>query len=141
MRSPHGHILFWSDLDTQDVHVIETALNVSYLKDFPEDEAAARYFQRLMNPYQVNHHSKSCRLPDGKCQFDDPQDIYEHTRRRGHNHLFARGDEEMHFIPHDHLLLAYFRCHYVLDVIHSGQCIGYVLKYCPENSAAGCVPL
>jgi hypothetical protein len=35
------------------------------------------------------------------------------------------------------LLLAYFWCHHCLEVIHSEQSIGYVLKYCSKNSDAG----
>jgi hypothetical protein len=40
-------------------------------------------------------------------------------------------------VPHNPSLLASFRAHHCLEVIHSEQCIGYVLKYCAKNSDAG----
>jgi hypothetical protein len=51
--------------------------------------------------------------------------------------MFARDDQEILIVPHNPLLLASFRCHHCLEVIHSEQCIGYVLKYCSKNSDAG----
>jgi hypothetical protein len=68
-------------------------------------------------------------MTDWKGRFGYPQITYEHARISGHNYLFARGDQEILIVPHDHLLLAYFWCHYCLEAIHSEQCIGYVLKY------------
>jgi hypothetical protein len=56
-----------------------------------------------------------------------------HTRIRGHNYLFARDAEEGNVVPHTPLLLASFRAYHCLEVIHSEQCIGYVLKYCAKN--------
>jgi hypothetical protein len=38
-------------------------------------------------------------------------------------------------------LLASFRVHRCLEVIHTEQCIGYVLKYCLKNLDAGRISL
>jgi hypothetical protein len=44
---PPAHILFWSDSDTQDVHAVETLINVRYPKDsrFPDDERMVTDFR------------------------------------------------------------------------------------------------
>jgi hypothetical protein len=70
-------------------------------------------------------------------RFGYPQQISEQTRIHGHSYLFARNDHEANIVPRNALLLAYFRCYHCLEVIHSEQCTGYVLKYCSENSDAG----
>jgi hypothetical protein len=62
-------------------------------------------------------------------------------RIRGHNHHFARDAEEGNIVPHNPSLLASFRLHHCLRVIHSEQCIGHVLKYCAKNSDAGRISL
>jgi hypothetical protein len=64
-----------------------------------------------------------------------------HTRILGHNYHFARDAEEGNIVPHNPSLLASFRVHHCLEVIHSEQCIGYVLKYCAKNSDAGRISL
>jgi hypothetical protein len=50
--------------------------------------------------------------------------------------LFARDDHEANIVPHNALLLAYFRCHHCLEVVYSEQCIGYILKYYSKHSDA-----
>jgi hypothetical protein len=50
----------------------------------------------------------------------------DQTRIQCHTYLFARDAQEGNIVPHNLLLLAYFRCHHCLEVIHSEQCIGYV---------------
>jgi hypothetical protein len=85
--------------------------------------------RQLIDAYQIHHHSKLCRLPNGKCRFGYPQETAGHTRIRGHNSHFARDAEEGNFVPRNPLLLASVRAHHCLEVIHSEQCIGYVLKY------------
>jgi hypothetical protein len=64
---PYAHILFLSDFDTQDVHAVETVINVRYPKDspFPDDEGIVTDFRQLIDLYQIHHHSKRCRLPSG----------------------------------------------------------------------------
>jgi hypothetical protein len=44
-------------------------------------------------------------------------------------------------VPHDPSLLASFRGHYCLEVIHSKQCIRYILKDCARGSEAGRISL
>jgi hypothetical protein len=60
-----------------------------------------------------------------------------HTKIRGHNYHFARDAEKGNIMPHNPLFLASFRAHHCLELIHSEQCIAYVLKYCANNSDAG----
>jgi hypothetical protein len=52
-------------------------------------------------------------------------------------YLFARTADACEIVPHNPVLLAQFRCHHCLEVIHSDQAIGYVLTYCTKNSDAG----
>jgi hypothetical protein len=44
-------------------------------------------------------------------------------------------------MPHNPSLLVSFWAHHCVEVIHSEQCIGYVLKYCAKNSDAGRISL
>jgi hypothetical protein len=66
-----------------------------------------------------------------------PQEMAGHTRIHGHNYHFARDSEEGNIMPHDPSLLALVQACHCLEVIHSEQCNGYVLKYCAKNSDAG----
>jgi hypothetical protein len=75
-------------------------------------------------------------LPNGKCRFGYSQQISDQTKIQSHIYLFARDTQETTFVPQNPLLLAYFRCHHRLGIIHSEQSIGYVLKYWSENSDA-----
>jgi hypothetical protein len=74
---PHAHILFWSDFDTQDVHAVETVINVKYPNDsrFPDDKGMVTNFRQLIASYQIHHHSERCQLPSGKYRFRYPQTI------------------------------------------------------------------
>jgi hypothetical protein len=94
-------------------------------------------FHQLIDTYKIHHHSKRCRLPNGKCRLGYSQELAGHTRTRGHNYHFARAAEEGNIVPQDSSLLASFRARHCLEVIHSEQYIGYVLKYCAQNSDAG----
>jgi hypothetical protein len=98
-------------------------------------------FRQMIHAYQIHHHSKHRRLPNGKCRFDYPQEMSGHTRIPGHNYHFARDAEEGNIVPDNPSLLAFFRVHHCLEVIHSEQCIGHALKYCPKNSDAGRISL
>jgi hypothetical protein len=98
-------------------------------------------FRQLIDAYQIHHHSKRCRLPNGKYRFDYPQEMAGHTRIRGHNYHFSRDLEEGNIVPHNPSLLASFRAHHCLKVIHSKQCLGYILKYYAKNSDAGRISL
>jgi hypothetical protein len=96
-------------------------------------------FRQLIDAIQIHHHSKRCRLPNGRCRFSHPQQISDQRKIQGHTHLFPGDAQEDNIVLHNPLLLAYFRCHHCLEVIHSKQCIGYVLKYCSKNSGAGSI--
>jgi hypothetical protein len=98
-------------------------------------------FRQLIDAYQIHHHYKRCRLPNGKCRFGYPQEMAGHTRIRGHNYRFARDAEEGNIVPHNPSLLVSFRAHHCLEVIYSEQCIGYVLKHCVKNFDAGRISL
>jgi hypothetical protein len=63
------------------------------------------------------------------------------TQEHGHNYHFAPDAEEGNIVLHNPSLLESFRAHHCLEVIHSEQCAGYVLKYCAKNSDAGRVSL
>jgi hypothetical protein len=49
-------------------------------------------------------------------------------------YLFARSQVDQNMVPQNLELLALFRCHHCLELFHSDQFIGYVLKYCSKNS-------
>jgi hypothetical protein len=51
--------------------------------------------------------------------------------------VFERNAEEVNVVSHNPRILALFRCHHCSEVIHSDQCVGYVLKYCSKNSDEG----
>jgi hypothetical protein len=101
------------------------------------DQGIVSGFRQLTDAYQIHHHSKRCRLPNGKCRFGYPQEMAGHTRIRGHNCHFARDAEEGNIVLHGPSLLASFRVHRCLKIIHSEQCIGCVLKYYAKNYDAG----
>jgi hypothetical protein len=139
---PHAHILFWREFNTQDVDAVDAVINARYPKNSPfNDQGMVSDFRQLIDAYQIYHHFKRCRLPNGKCRFGYPQEMAGHTRMRGHNTHFARDAEKGNIVPHNLSLLASFRAHHCLEVIHSELCIGYVLKDCAKNSDAGRVSL
>jgi hypothetical protein len=140
---PHAYILFWTDFDTQDIDAVDAVINAKYPKKSPflNDQGMMSDFRQLIDAYQIHYHSKRCRLPNSKCQFGYRQEMAGHTRRCSHNYHFARDAEEGNIVPHNPSLLASFRGHHCLEVIHSEQCIGYVLKYCAKNSDAGWISL
>jgi hypothetical protein len=140
---PRAHILFWTDFDTQDIDAVDAVINARYPKNsrFFNDQGIVSDFRQLINAYQIHHHSKRCQLPNGNYGFDYPQEMAGHTRFRGHNYHFARDAEEGNIVPQNPSLLASFRAHHCLEVIHSEQSIGYILKYCTKNSDVGRISL
>jgi hypothetical protein len=68
---------------------------------FPNDQGMASDFRQLIGAYQIHHHSKRCRFPNGKCRFGHPQEMAGHTRIRGHNYYFARDAAEGNIVPHN----------------------------------------
>jgi hypothetical protein len=65
---PRAHILSWSDFDTQDIQAAESVINVRYPNDSPfiEDRGMVSDLCQLIDAFQIHHHSKRCRLPNGK---------------------------------------------------------------------------
>jgi hypothetical protein len=118
-------------------------INVRYPKDSPffNDQGMVSDFCQLIEADQIHHHFKRCRFPNGKCRFGHPQEMAGHRRIRGHNYHFARDAEEGNIVPHNPSLLASFRAHHCLEVIHLEQCIGYALKYWAKNSDDGRISL
>jgi hypothetical protein len=108
---------------------------------FFNDEGVVSDFHQLTDAYQIDHHSKRCRLPNGKYQFGYPQEMAGQTRIHGHGYHFARDAEEGNIVLRNPSLLVSFRAHHCLEVIHSEQCIRYVLKYCAKNPDAGGISL
>jgi hypothetical protein len=127
---PHTHILFWTDFDTQHIDAVDAVINARYPKNSPffNDQGMVSDSRELIDAYQIHHHSKRCRLPNGRRRFVYPQEMTGHTRIRGHNYHFARDADEGNIVPHNPSLLTPFRAHHYLEVINSEQCIGYVLK-------------
>jgi hypothetical protein len=55
----------------------------------------------------------------------------------GYNDFLGRDEEKQNVVPHSNELLAASRFHHCLEMTHSDQCIGYVLKGCYKNSDDG----
>jgi hypothetical protein len=140
---PHAHILFWTDLNTQDVEAVEAVINVRYPKKSPflKDQNMTEDMHVLIDRFQIHHHCQRCRTADGKCKYGFPQELVASTTIRNHRYQFARVEGEQLIIPNNPELLAHFRSHHCLEVIHSNQCISYVLKYCAKNSDSGHIAL
>jgi hypothetical protein len=140
---PHAHLLFWTDFQTQIVESVDSVISVRYPKVSPflDDEEAVADFRVLIESYQKHHHSRRCGVPPGPCRFGYPQPAVPRTTIRRLRYCFARDVDGGDIVPHNPFLLAHFRCHHCLEVIHSDQAIGYVLKYCTKNPDAGHVHL
>jgi hypothetical protein len=140
---PHAHILLWTDYDTSHVASIEKVVNVRFPRDSPspDDHDSTSDFRPLIEHYQLHKHSKRCLNPDKSCRFGCPQSVAQETVFCRHQYLFAREKVEENVVIHNPEILAAFRCHHCLEVIHSHQCIGHVLKYCSKNSDDGQVSL
>jgi hypothetical protein len=136
---PHPHILFWSDFDTNDLAEVDKVLNVQFPREspFPEGQETFRSFQILIRNYQLHIHSSRCRSASSGCKFGYPQSPSKETMIRGHTFILRRNQEEANVVPHNPTILAAFRCHHCFEVVHSEQCIGYVLKYCAKNRDVG----
>jgi hypothetical protein len=139
----HAHCLFWTDCNTTDVAVIDKVVNVRFPRTSPfcHEQNLVADFRTLVKTYQIHNHSQRCARGKGRCKFGYPQPISSGTVLRGHQYVFERNAEEVNVVPHNPRILALFRCHHCLEVIHSDQCIGYVLKYCSKNSDEGQVCL
>jgi hypothetical protein len=58
----HGHILFGTDFDTQNMNAGEAVINVRYPKysSFFDDHGMVSDFRQLIDVYQMDHYSKHC---------------------------------------------------------------------------------
>jgi hypothetical protein len=72
---PHAYILFWTDVDTQDIHALESVIKVSCPRDSPFIKAKGMVsdFRQLIDSHQIHYHMRRCRLPDGTCRYGYPQ--------------------------------------------------------------------
>jgi hypothetical protein len=140
---PHAHILFWTEYDTADMAVVDEAVSVPMPRESPfsKDRDFVADFRALILLSQVHSHSKRCASANGRCQFGYPQTPARETCIRGHSYVFKRNPGEENIVPHNARILASFRCHHCLEVIHSDQCIGYVLKYCANNTDEGAMAI
>jgi hypothetical protein len=136
---PHAHILFWTNCDTMDMAVIDRIVNVRFAKRSPfyEHQEMVTDFRTLIRKYQLHSHSKRCKGPNGSCKYGYPQKPAVATSLQGHDYVFQRNENEVDVVPHSPAILSKFRSHHCLEVIHSDQCIGYVLKYCAKNTDQG----
>jgi hypothetical protein len=133
---PHAHILLWTDCDTDDLPAVEQVINVRYPKRSPFllEDSKVDDWRELIDADQIHHHSKRCELPDHSCRYGYRQPACAQTVIRRRRYQFARDEEEGWIVPHNLFLLALFRSHQCLEVIHSEQAIGYVMQYCSKNS-------
>jgi hypothetical protein len=100
---PHAHILFWTQIDTQDINAVDPVINARFPKNssFFNDQGMVSDFRQLIGAYQIYHHSKRCRLPNRRCRFGYPQEIAGETRTRHHNYRFAWVAEEGNIVSHN----------------------------------------
>jgi hypothetical protein len=78
-------------------------INARYPKNSPffNDQGMVSDCRQLIDAYQIRHHPKRRRLPNGKCQFGYPQEMAGHTRIPGHNYHFARDAEKRNIVLHN----------------------------------------
>jgi hypothetical protein len=118
---PHAHILLWTDFETEDLHAVEEVINVRYPKRSPFllEDSKVDDWRELIDAYQIHHHSSRCTLPDGSCRYGYQQPPCAETVIRRRRYQFARDEDEGWIVPHNLFLLAIFRSHQCLEVIHS----------------------
>jgi hypothetical protein len=64
----------------------------------------------------------------------NPQTVSGETWIRNFQYFFAQSATDQNIVPVNLKRFAWSRYHHCLEVIHSDQCIGYILKYCSQNS-------
>jgi hypothetical protein len=123
---PHTHRLCWSDFNTNDIAAVDKVLNVQFPREspFPEDQETIRDFQVFIRSHQLHTHSRRFLSASGRCKFGYPHIPSEETMIRRHTFILRRNKEEGSVVPHNPTILASFRCHRCLEIIHSEQCIG-----------------
>jgi hypothetical protein len=91
-------------------------------------------FRAPIDQFPTHHHTHRCRKSNDKCKYGYPHPLIAHNRIQEFRYLFALSDDDQNIVPRKLDLLALFRCHHCLELIHSHQCIGYILKYLSKNS-------
>jgi hypothetical protein len=99
---------------------------------FADDRDLTSDFRTVIQHYSMHKHSKRCRNSDKSCTFGYPRPVAEKTVIRHSKYVFARDEPEQNVVLHNPEILAAFRCHHCLDVVHSDHCIGYVLRIAPR---------
>jgi hypothetical protein len=125
---PHAHILLWTNFDTQDIHAVEKVINVRYPKRTPfiEDREMVSDFRKLIDSFQIHHHSKRCQRKDASdqrkqdvrnCQLKYPQPLTDHHHSKrcpqtdssnGLTYVYTKGEFHSQQTTTDHC--------------HSGRC-------------------
>jgi hypothetical protein len=118
---------------------LDSVINVRYPKDSPfvKDREVNEQRRMLIDTYQKHECTERCRRTDRSCSLGYPQKTAPETTIRNGRVRWERGEDEVLIVTHNPTLLERFRCHHCLEVIHSNQAIGYVLKYCTKNSDPG----
>jgi hypothetical protein len=95
-------------LSSQDVHAMESVINLRYPKDSPflEHQDMTSDFRRLIDSSQMHYRSQRRGLPDEKCRFGSAQDISDEITIRRYNDSFVRDARETNIVGHNPLLLA-----------------------------------
>lgn len=78
---------------------------------------------------QNHNHTKRCETYTGACRYGFPKQPVKQTTVRSFDYNFARDAGDEMIVGHNTEILSYFRTHHCLEIIHSEQCISYVLKY------------
>jgi hypothetical protein len=113
---PHAHLLLWTDFNTQDVDAVDSVITVRYPKDasFVKDEDKLGDFRILIEQFQKHHHSARGRITDGRCQYGYPHPRAPRTTIWNLRFCSARDADGAAIVPHNPLLLSYFRSHHCL---------------------------
>jgi hypothetical protein len=84
---------------------------------------------------QIPHQASFCQITNIFLEIicEDVKADFRHSQRHG--------SIESEIVAHNPRILALFRCHHCLEILHSDQAIGYVLEYCTNNSDGGKVAL
>ena len=74
---PHAHILLWTDIDVEDISIIDKIVNTRYPKESPflNDSGNLKDMKTFIDAYQIHFHSKRCGGINGKCTLNYPQHI------------------------------------------------------------------
>jgi hypothetical protein len=91
-------------------------------------------FIALIGQFQIHHHARRCGKSNGECKYGYSKAVIAQSRIQEFHYLLARSEAHQNIVPDNLDLLTLLRCHHCLEMIHSDQCIGYILKYCSKSS-------